>query len=74
MMAPGRPLLNRAIHKAKQAYGESIETDLAKAIRQLRDRPQRLDQCMQAMKMTTVPKALLWKRIKALSPKPKEHR
>jgi hypothetical protein len=29
---------------------------------------------MQAMKMTTVPKALLWKRIKALSPKPKEHR
>jgi hypothetical protein len=74
MMAPGRPLLDRAIHKAKQAYGESIETDLAKAIQQLRDRPQRLDQCMQAMKMTTVPKALLWKRIKALSPKPKEHR
>jgi hypothetical protein len=73
MMAPDKALLQRALDKAKLAYGNSIEADLAKAIQQLRDRPQRLDQCMKAMKITTVPKALLWKRIKALSIKPKEH-
>jgi 3-deoxy-D-arabino-heptulosonate 7-phosphate (DAHP) synthase len=32
----------------------------------LRERPHRLDHCMRAMRMTAVPKALLWKRIKAL--------
>jgi len=40
--------------------------DLAKAIEALRARPQRLDRCMEALQVTTVPKALLWKRIKAL--------
>lgn len=68
MLAPSKPLLKLAIAKAKQAYGDSIEQDLSKAIQALRDRPHRLDQCMQAMRMTTLPKALLWKRIKALSP------
>ena len=68
MMALSKPLLKSAIDKASNAYGGAIETDLAKAIQDLRDRPQRLGHCMQAMQMTTVPKALLWKRIKALSP------
>ena len=68
MMAPNKRLLKVAIEKARAAYGDSIDWALTKAIRDLRDRPHRLDQCMQAMGMTTVPKALLWKRIKALAP------
>ena len=48
--------------------GAAIPTDLRKAVQDLRERPHRLDHCMQAMRMTTVPKALLWKRIKALEP------
>lgn len=66
MMAPGKDLLRRAIAKAKGAYGDSIESDLARAIADLRRRPHRLDHCMQALRMTTVPKAVLWSRIKAL--------
>jgi Nucleotidyl transferase AbiEii toxin, Type IV TA system len=68
MMAPPKALLRQAIVKAQGAYGASIEADLRKAIQALRERPHRLDRCMQAMRMTTVPKALLWKRIKALEP------
>jgi hypothetical protein len=68
MMAPPKALLRQAIAKAQGAYGASIEADLRKAIQDLRQRPHRLDHCMQAMRMTTLPKALLWKRIKALEP------
>ena len=68
MMAPPQALLRQAIAKAQGAYGASIEADLRQAIQALRERPHRLDHCMQAMRMTTVPKALLWKRIKALEP------
>lgn len=66
MMAPPKPLLQQAIDKARVAYGDSVEADLAKAIADLRARPHRLDHCMQAMQMTTVSKAMLWSRIKAL--------
>ena len=66
MMAPPKKSLRLAIDKAKAAYGDCIETDLAKAIQDLRERPHRLDHCMQAMHMTTVSKAVLWTRIKAL--------
>ena len=66
MMAPPRKLLRKAIDKAKGAYGDSIESDLAKAIQDLRERPHRLDHCMQQLRMTGVPKAVLWARIKAL--------
>lgn len=66
MMVPERNLFRSAAAKAGAAYGKSILVDLAKAIEALRARPHRLDRCMEAMQMTTVPKALLWKRIKAL--------
>jgi Nucleotidyl transferase AbiEii toxin, Type IV TA system len=66
MMEPDESLLLLAAAKAKKAYGESIGVDLDKAIEALRARPQRLDRCMEALRITTVPKALLWKRIKAL--------
>lgn len=66
MMEPGKLLFRHGAAKATKAYGKSIATDLAKAIEALRARPQRLDRCIEALQMTTVPKALLWKRIKAL--------
>ena len=68
MMAPTKTLLRQGIAKASGAYGQSIVTDLAKAMERLRERPERLDQCMARMRMTGVPKALLWQRIKALRP------
>jgi hypothetical protein len=66
MMAPPKALLRRAMAKAQGAYGDSVAADLANAVEDLRARPHRLDQCMQATAMTTVSKAALWARIKAL--------
>lgn len=66
MMAPPKPLLKQALAKAQGAYGDSVATDLARAVEDLRARPHRLDQCMQAMAMTTVSKAALWARIRSL--------
>jgi Nucleotidyl transferase AbiEii toxin, Type IV TA system len=66
MMAPPKALLERAMSKAHAAYGDSVAKDLAAAVEDLRARPHRLDRCMQAMGMSTVSKAVLWGRIKAL--------
>lgn len=68
MMAPPKKLLRRAIDKARAAYGDDVLADLARAIENLRERPHRLDICMKAMAMTTVSKAALWSRIRALVP------
>ena len=68
MMAPPKKLLRRALDKARAAYGDNVVADLAKAIENLRERPHRLDICMKAMAMTTVSKAALWSRIRALVP------
>ena len=67
MMQPSKTLLTAALAEARGAYGCGIEIDLSNAIQSLRDRPHRLDHCMAAMQMSSVPKALLRKRIKALS-------
>jgi hypothetical protein len=69
MMSPTKALLAQAIHKAGATYGPSIHTDLAKAIDDLRLRPHRLDECMRAMRMTTLSTAALWQRIRALGMK-----
>ncbi len=69
MMMPSKALLREAIAKAEGAYGAAIQTDLRRAVQDLRERPHRLDHCMRAMAMTAVPKALLWKRIKSLDPR-----
>ncbi|MGC3984418.1 MAG: nucleotidyl transferase AbiEii/AbiGii toxin family protein [Pseudorhodoferax sp.] len=66
MMRPSKLLLSTAIAKAATAYGNSVEGSLSKAVQDLRERPYRLDDCMGAMQMTTVSKAQLWARIKAL--------
>jgi hypothetical protein len=68
MMAPSKALLKRAMVKAQGAYGDSAATDLARAVEDLRARPHRLDRCMRAMGITTVSKAALWARIRALVP------
>jgi len=67
MMAPPKKLLQQAVAKAKGAYGDSVEADLAKAIHDLRERPHRLDRWMVDMRVNTVSKAVLWARIKALA-------
>jgi hypothetical protein len=67
MMKPSKPLLRQALSKAEAAYGDSVQADLTKATKDLRLRPHRLDLCMAAMCITTVPKAVLWTRIKALT-------
>lgn len=66
MMAPGAELFRAGAAKATAAYGPSIAVDIARAVDAIRVRPHRLDRCMEAMRMSTVPKALLWKRIKAI--------
>lgn len=66
MMTPPKALLKQALAKAQGAYGDSVAVDLARAVEDLRARPHRLDQCMQAMAMTTVSKAALWARIRSL--------
>ena len=65
MMQPRLPLLRQAIAKAEEAYGQSIYVDLGKAIHRLQHRQGWLERCMQAMAMT-VPKALVWQRVRAL--------
>ena len=58
----------QAREKATNAYGESIDRDLAKAIQKLSSREGRLERCMRAMRMT-VPPAQLRQRLKAPTPK-----
>lgn len=58
--------LTHAKQKAISAYGDSVERDLHKAIDALAARRERLEQCMDALKIDTFPKALLWKKIKSL--------
>lgn len=58
--------LGRAKAKAAIAYGESIDRDLRKAIDTMATHKGRLEQCMEALKIETVPKAVLWKKIKSL--------
>lgn len=66
MMAPAPGLLRAALAKAEAAYGPSVKADLSKAIAFLRERPLRLEECMRAMRMETVSRALLWQRIRNL--------
>jgi len=70
MMEPSTELLDAARKKARAAYGESIDRDLAAAVGQFARRPARLDECMRALQMR-VPRALMWKRMKALIVKPR---
>jgi hypothetical protein len=66
MMRPTKLLLRSAVTKAEQAYGNSVVESLRKAIDQMRQRPQRLDVCLQALRMEATTTAVLLSRIKAL--------
>ena len=65
MMSPTLALLRQAVAKGEAAYGQSILRDLQKTIDTIQTRPGRLERCMQEMAMT-VPKAVLWQKIRAL--------
>jgi len=70
MMRPGTALLHRAAGKARLAYGDGIDADLARAADALLRRPDRMERCMAMLQMTpSVPPALLRQRIKALLPR-----
>ncbi|MDP2139267.1 MAG: nucleotidyl transferase AbiEii/AbiGii toxin family protein [Gammaproteobacteria bacterium] len=58
-------ILRRAVEKTEKAYGTSIRTDLARAIERFQNRDGWLDRCMQVMSVT-VPKAVVWQRVRAL--------
>ena len=55
-----------ALTKASGPYGESNKRDLRKAIQRMKENSSRLDDCMYALKMTSLPKAALWEKIRAL--------
>ncbi|MFW0795462.1 nucleotidyl transferase AbiEii/AbiGii toxin family protein [Gordonia sp. CPCC 205515] len=66
MMDISQTLVDKAIAKAETAYRSSVIKDLTKSIRVLQEDPHRLDDCIRELHMT-VPKAVLWARIKRLS-------
>lgn len=68
MLDAPKELRRRAIEKAAAAYGDSIERDLSRAIARLRERRGRLEECMAALKLETVPKAVVWNKIRRLNP------
>jgi hypothetical protein len=68
MLRLPRSSLKKAVDKATDAYGKSIERDLTKAIETLQARRGRLEKCMTALKMDKIPRALLWKYIRDLTP------
>lgn len=65
MMRPSRRLMEQGAQKARLAYGDSVQTDLHKAVTRLLEREGRLERCMQFMNMT-VPRAVLLRDLKAL--------
>jgi len=66
MMNMKLPLLRQALTKAEQAYGVAVTRDLGNAIDRLQNRPDWLERCMQAMAISTVPKAVLWQKVRRL--------
>jgi hypothetical protein len=66
MLAQSSSLISLAMDKASLAYGDSVKRDLHKSISALGTRKGRLEECMAALKINEVPRALLWDRIRNL--------
>lgn len=66
MMRPTISLLRDAVAKSEAAYGNCIKQDLERALLRLQEREGWLERCMQAMAMTTLSKAEVWQRLRAL--------
>lgn len=66
MMRAGAPELEAGAAKAFGAYGKTVGESLDKAIANLRERPQRLDESVRALRIDQ-PRALVWQEIRKLS-------
>ncbi len=66
MMKPDTAALKAGARKAVDAYGKTVGESLDKAVTYLRDRPQRLDECIRALKIDA-PRAAVWQSIRDLS-------
>lgn len=66
MMVPSSETLRAGAEKAVTAYGATVGRSLQDAVDQLRRRPQRLDECLRALKMQA-PRAVVWQRIRDLA-------
>lgn len=60
-------ILRDAIEKAEGAYGAAVRHDLKRAVDAMETREGWLDRCMRQLSVS-VPKALLWQRMKRLRP------
>lgn len=66
MMAPSPAVFRRGRERAHAAYGQAVDDCLRKAIQAQRDRPTRMDRCLQALDMHHLSKAELWAHIKRI--------
>ncbi|WP_261818393.1 nucleotidyl transferase AbiEii/AbiGii toxin family protein [Nocardioides sp. OK12] len=66
MMKPDTSALKAGARKAVDAYGKTVGESLDKAVTHLRDRPQRLDEYIRALKIDA-PRAAVWQSIRDLS-------
>ena len=66
MMKPETTALKAGTRKAVDAYGETVGESLNKAVTYLRDRPQRLDEYIRALKIDA-PRAVVWQNIRDFS-------
>jgi hypothetical protein len=66
MMKPDTAALKAGARKAVDAYGKTVGESLDNAVTYLRDRPQRLDEYIRALKIDA-PRAAVWQSIRDLS-------
>lgn len=66
MMKPDTAALKAGARKAVDAYGTTVGESLDNAVSYLRDRPQRLDEYIRALKIDA-PRAAVWQSIRDLS-------
>jgi hypothetical protein len=66
MMKPDTTALEAGARKAVDAYGQTVGESLDNAVTYLRDRPQRLDDYIRALKIDA-PRAVVWQSIRELS-------
>ena len=66
MMKPDTVALKAGARKAVDAYGKTVGESLDNAVTYLRDRPQRLDESIRALKIDA-PRAAVWQSIRDLS-------
>lgn len=63
MMKPDTAALEAGARKAVDAYRTTVGESLGRAVAHLQDRPQRLDECIRALKIDA-PRAVVWQSIR----------